>query len=94
VARAAYDSPMPALSDIRGTTMHRVRLHVERNGEIWVISTCRACGDEAKHLAADAILGPVTCARCGRAMDIKGATIDAVEDARELSSRGSSQNAD
>ena len=71
-----------------------MRLHVARNGEIWVISTCRTCGEEAKHLAADAILGPIACARCGRAMDIKGATIDAVEGARESSSRGSSQSAD
>ncbi len=63
--------------------MQRVRLHVAANGEIWVISTCKSCGQEARHLAADAILGPIACDSCGHAMDIKGATIEAVEVARE-----------
>ena len=74
--------------------MRRVRLHVAANGEIWVISTCKSCGEEARHLAADAILGPIACRRCGHAMDIKGATIDAVEVARESWARGSPQIAD
>jgi hypothetical protein len=74
--------------------MQRVHLHVAANGEIWVISTCRCCGEEARHLAADAILGPIACGGCGHAMDIKGATIEAVEGARESRARGSSQSAD
>ena len=74
--------------------MQKIRLQVAGNREIWVISTCRSCGGETRHLAADAILGPVPCAQCGRTMDIKGATIDAVESARESRSRGSSQTAD
>jgi len=72
--------------------MQTVRLHVARNGEIWVVSTCRSCGEEARHLAADAILGPIPCARCGRLMDIKGATIEAVEGARDWTSRGPSHS--
>ena len=74
--------------------MQGVRLHVAANGEIWVISTCKSCGEEARHLAADAVLGPIPCKRCSRPMDIKGATIEAVEVARESWARGSSQIAD
>jgi len=63
--------------------MQSVHLHVAGNGVIWVISKCKSCGEVAKHLAADAIIGPIVCMQCGRQMDMKGATIEAVEGARE-----------
>jgi len=59
-----------------------VRLHVAADGVIWAMSKCRACGEVTKHLAADAIVGAIACKRCGHLMDMKGATIEAVEAAR------------
>ena len=70
--------------------MQSVRLHVAGNGVIWAISKCRSCGEVAKHLAADAIVGPIACGRCGRQMDMKGATIEAVEMARDSRIQGRS----
>ena len=70
--------------------MQSVRLHVAGNGVIWAISKCRSCGEVAKHLAADAIVGPIACARCGRQMDMKGATIEAVEMAHDSRIQGRS----
>ena len=63
--------------------MQSVRLHVAGNGVIWALSKCRGCGEVNKHLAADAIVGSIPCNRCGRLMDMKGATIEAVEAARD-----------
>jgi hypothetical protein len=62
--------------------MQSVRLHVAGNGVIWALSQCRGCGEVTKHLAADAIVGSIPCKRCGRLMDMKGATIEAVAAAR------------
>ena len=62
--------------------MQSVRLHVAADGVIWAMSKCRACGEVTKHLAADAIVGAIACKRCGHLMDMKGATIEAVEAAR------------
>ena len=74
--------------------MQSVRLHIADNGEIWVISKCKSCGEVAKHLAADAIVGPIGCTRCGRQMDMKGATIEAVDGARESRPHGAARSAD
>jgi hypothetical protein len=63
--------------------MQSVRLHVAGNGVIWAMSRCKVCGEVTKHLAADAIVGVIPCSKCGHAMDMKGATIEAVAAARE-----------
>jgi hypothetical protein len=46
---------------------------------VWVVSKCRKCGDVDKHPLSDAVAGPIPCQRCGHLMDMKGATIEAVE---------------
>ena len=66
--------------------MESVRLDVASNGVIWAMSKCRWCGEVTKHLAADAIVGTIACLRCGHAMDMKGATIEAVAAARDAES--------
>lgn len=58
--------------------MQSVRLHVAGNGVTWVMSRCRACGEVNKHLIGDAVAGTIACAKCGRQMDMRGATIEAV----------------
>lgn len=63
--------------------MQSVRLHVAGNGVVWALSKCRGCGEVTKHLAADAIVSSIACNRCGRLMDMKGATIEAVAAARD-----------
>jgi hypothetical protein len=63
--------------------MQSVRLHVAGNGVVWALSKCRGCGEVTKHLAADAIVSSIACKRCGRLMDMKGATIEAVAAARD-----------
>ena len=74
--------------------MQSVHLHVAGNGVIWVISKCKSCGEVAKHLAADAIVGPIGCTRCGRQMDMKGATIEAVDGARDSIPHTAARSAD
>jgi hypothetical protein len=66
--------------------MQSVRLHVAGNGVVWALSQCRGCGAVNKHLAADAIVGAIQCKGCGRLMDMKGATIEAVAAARDAGS--------
>jgi hypothetical protein len=63
--------------------MQSVHLHIAGNGVIWALSKCRSCGEVTKHLAADAIVGSIPCKKCGRLMDMKGATIEAVAAARD-----------
>jgi hypothetical protein len=63
--------------------MQSVRLHIASNGVIWAMSRCKVCGEVTKHLAADAMIGLIPCPRCGHQMDMKGATIEAVEAARD-----------
>jgi hypothetical protein len=58
--------------------MQNVRLHVAGNGVTWVISRCRVCGEVSKHLISDAVAGTIACGKCGRQVDMRGATIDAV----------------
>jgi hypothetical protein len=36
------------------------------------------CGEVSKHLISDAVAGTIACAKCGRQMDLRGATIEAV----------------
>jgi len=74
--------------------MQSVRLHVAGNGSIWVISRCKVCGEVDKHLAADAIVGAIQCGKCGRRMDMKGATVEAVAAANEVQERPTSAAAD
>lgn len=44
----------------------------------WVMSRCRVCGEVSKHLISDAVAGTIACGKCGRQMDMRGATIEAV----------------
>ena len=59
--------------------MQSVRLHIAGDGVVWVLSRCAGCGDVDKHLASSAIAKPLPCKRCGRMMQMQGATIEAVE---------------
>jgi hypothetical protein len=61
--------------------MQSIRLHVDGQGMVWVMSKCRGCGEVDKHLASDAIAHAIACRKCGRNMDMTGATIEAVESA-------------
>jgi hypothetical protein len=55
-----------------------VRLNL--NGKtVSVLCKCRVCRTVQQYSVADAIAGPVTCIRCGRQMNIKGAVIEAVD---------------
>ena len=62
--------------------MQSIRLHADGQGMVWVMSKCRGCGEIDKHLASDAIAHAIACRKCGRRMDMTGATIEAVESAR------------
>ena len=42
------------------------------------MSRCKVCREVSKHLISDAIAGTVTCAKCGRKMDMRDATIEAI----------------
>jgi len=74
-----------------GENMQSVRLHVASDGVIWAMSKCKVCGEVTKHRAADAMLGSIPCPRCGRQMDMKGATIEAVEAARDAGQKPAAQ---
>ena len=63
--------------------MQSVRLHIAGNGTVWIMSRCKVCGSVQKHLAADALVAAIPCGTCGHRMDMKGATIEAVETANE-----------
>jgi hypothetical protein len=66
--------------------MQSVRLHVAGNGVTWVMSRCKVCGEVNKHLLADAVGATIACGKCGRQMDMRGATIEAIAaaDARSM----------
>jgi hypothetical protein len=76
-------SIVAALCGPAGGNMQSVRLHVTSDGVIWAMSKCKACGEVTKHLAGDAIVGPIACKRCGHPMDMKAATVLAVAAARD-----------
>jgi translation initiation factor 2 beta subunit (eIF-2beta)/eIF-5 len=59
--------------------MQSVRLFVAGDGTVWALSKCRECGEVDKHLIREAMLTSIPCKRCGHLMDMKGATIEAVE---------------
>jgi hypothetical protein len=73
----------PTQTDRQGGPMQSIRLHTAGDGAIWAMSKCEGCGDVAKHPVAVVIAGPITCKRCGRQMDMKHATVDALAAARE-----------
>ena len=55
--------------------MESVVLHVDREGAVWLIAKCRACGEVHKYLASDACAGPVSCKSCCSSMYMAGAKI-------------------
>lgn len=58
--------------------MESVRLH--RSGNVvWVLAKCKVCREVGKHLLTDAMKAPIECKHCKHRMDIKGATVEAVE---------------
>ena len=59
--------------------MKTVALRVRDDGSIWVESECRDCGQVLDCRAPQAILAPVVCAKCQRAMGIRGAIVAAAE---------------
>ncbi len=59
--------------------MQDVRLHLSGSGQVWAMTKCKVCGDIDKFLIAQARTTPVPCKKCGRHMDIRNATIEAVE---------------
>ena len=58
--------------------MLSVRLHIQGD-TVWALCKCSACRNVHKYTVRDAVAGPVTCPRCGHAMDIRGAVIEAVD---------------
>ena len=58
--------------------MQSFRLHIAGNGMTLVMSRCKVCDEVSKHLISDAIAGTITCAKCGREMDMRDATIEAI----------------
>ena len=76
--------------------MQSVRLHVAGDGQVWAISRCSVCGDIDKHRLQAAATGTVRCDKCGRQMDITGATVEAVdaEDSKGAGSRLSASKLD
>ena len=59
--------------------MQRVVLRVGDDGAVWVKCECSGCGHVHDGRAADALLALVTCAKCHRQMDIRGAIIEETE---------------
>ena len=53
---------------------------MHRSGNVvWAMAKCKVCREVGKHLLADVMNGPVACRHCRHRMDIKGATVEAVE---------------
>lgn len=58
--------------------METVRLHLSGN-VVWAMAKCKVCREVGKHLLTDVMKGPIECKCCKHRMDIKGATVEAVE---------------
>jgi len=60
--------------------MITVRLHVDGNGNIWLMARCRKCGNVHKYAAAEVSNRPVPCKSCGAEMQLKGAIMEGGDD--------------
>jgi hypothetical protein len=58
------------------------------------MAKCKVCREVGKHLLADAMAGPIECKHCKHQMDIKGATVEAVEATAVVRTEDRSQNGD
>jgi hypothetical protein len=67
-----------ARARFRRKRMQSIRLHIAGDGVVWAMSRCKICGEVSKHLVSDAIGQTIPCGKCGHAMDMRGATIEAV----------------
>jgi hypothetical protein len=74
--------PEVATDARRRPQLQRVRLHIADDGALWVLSGCAGCGEVDTHLATIALVGPISCKKCGRLMHMQGPTIEAIETAR------------
>jgi len=73
--------------------MITVRLHVDSNGDIWLMARCRKCANVHKYAAAEVTNRPVKCKSCGAEMHLQGAIMEgggSDPDAAPSSSSGSS----
>jgi len=59
--------------------MERIRIRVANTGAVWVMAQCSICSRVSEHAMADATERLIPCPKCGHRMDIRNATIDAVE---------------
>jgi DNA-directed RNA polymerase subunit RPC12/RpoP len=68
--------------------LERIRIRVASTGVAWVMPQCSICTRVSEHLIADAIERSIPCPKCGHRMDIRHATIDAVEKRGDIEGTG------
>lgn len=59
--------------------MERIRLRVTSAGVTWVMAECGVCHSVSEHPILEAADRSMRCPKCGHHMDIRQATIDAVD---------------